>query len=66
MSNLNLFVNWPGRPLFDLRLIKGHQFCINKHKVHSFLSSQFLAQEKRSEIFALEGLLAEIVRHTLV
>ena len=66
MSKLNLFVNWPGRPLFDLKLIKGRQFCINKHKVHSFLSSQFLTQEERSEICALEGLLAEIVRRTLV
>jgi hypothetical protein len=66
MPDLNLFVNWPGRPLFDQKLIKGHQFCINKHKVHSFLSSQLLTQEERSEIFSLEGLLAEIVRHTLV
>jgi len=37
MPNLNLFVNWRGRPYFDLKLIKGHKFCINKHKVHSFL-----------------------------
>jgi hypothetical protein len=66
MSSLNLFVNWPGQPLFDLKLIKGHKFCINIHKVHSFLSSQLLTGEERSEIFALEGLLAKIVRHTLV
>jgi hypothetical protein len=66
MSNLNLFVNWLGQPLFDLKLFKGHQFCINKHKVHSFLSSQLLTQEERSEFFSLEGLLDEIVRHTLV
>jgi hypothetical protein len=66
MSNLNLFVNWLGQHLFDLELFKGHQFCINKHKVRSFLSSQLLTQEERSEIFALEGILAEIVRHTLV
>jgi hypothetical protein len=66
MSNLNLFVNWPRWPLFDLKLIKDQQFCINKHKVHSFLRSQLFTQEERSEIFALEGLLAEIVRHTLV
>ena len=40
-------------PYFDLKLIKGHQFCINKHKVHSFLSPQLLTQEERSEICAL-------------
>jgi hypothetical protein len=65
MSNLKLVVNWLGRPLFDLKLIKGHLFCINKHKVHSFLSSQLLTQEERSEMFSLEGLLAKIVRHTI-
>jgi hypothetical protein len=66
MSNFSLFVNWPSRPLFDLKLIKDHQFCINKNKVHSSLSSQLLTQEERSEIFSLEGILTEIVRHTLV
>jgi hypothetical protein len=57
MYKLNLFVNWPSQPLFDLKLIKRHNFCINKHKVHSFLTSQLLTQEERYEICALEGLL---------
>jgi hypothetical protein len=42
MSKLNLFVNWPSWPLFDLKLIKGHQFCINKHKVNSCLHHKSL------------------------
>jgi hypothetical protein len=43
-------INWLGRPYFDLKLIKGHQFCINKHKVLSFYTHQLLTQEERYEI----------------
>jgi hypothetical protein len=34
-------VNWPGRPYFDLKLIKGQRFCINKHKVLHFTHHNF-------------------------
>jgi hypothetical protein len=35
-KKLDFDVIWPGRPLFDLKLIKGHWFCINREKVLSF------------------------------
>jgi hypothetical protein len=66
MSQLNLFVNWPGRPLFDLKLIKGHQFCINKHKVHSFLHHNSPLTRGRIASLALKGLLDEITKAHLL
>jgi hypothetical protein len=66
MSKLNLFVNWPGWPLFDLKLIKGHQFCINKHKVHSFLHHNSPLIRGRTEFFTLKGLLDEITKAHLL
>ena len=46
-------VNWPGQPYFDLKLIKGHQFCINKLKVLSFYTQLLLTHEERDEICTL-------------
>jgi hypothetical protein len=53
MSNLNFIVNWSGWPYFDLKLIKGQKFCINKHEVLSFYTSQLVIQDKRFEICTL-------------
>ena len=35
-KKMDFDVIWLGRPLVDLKLIKGHWFCINREKVLSF------------------------------